>query len=320
MRRLALLCAFSLVAVPAFAQSNLADPEGSGKPFTLNGETWIDKQAFIESGRRCATVDHDAIKQGQIDRSLANFRATLSRSQGGGSVERAAGSVTVPVYFHVINKGSGIANGDITTQMINDQIAVLNAAYSGGTGGVNTPFRFNLVSVDRTTNATWYNLANGSAAESAMKQALRQGGAESLNIYSANLSGGLLGWATFPSSYNSNPSDDGVVVLDSSLPGGSAAPYNEGDTATHEVGHWVGLYHTFQGGCSRNNDLVSDTPAERSAAFGCPTGRNTCTGTKYPGLDPITNFMDYTDDFCMFVFSAGQSSRADSLCLQYRGL
>ncbi|HKX84553.1 MAG TPA: zinc metalloprotease, partial [Pyrinomonadaceae bacterium] len=217
---------------------------------------------------------------------------------------------TINVYFHVINKGTGIANGDVPSSQITSQINVLNAAYAPW------GWSFNLVATTRTTNATWYTAGYNSSAESQMKNALRQGTADDLNIYSNNMGGGLLGWATFPSSYNSQPKMDGVVLLYSSLPGGSAVPYNLGDTGTHEVGHWMGLYHTFQGGCNGSGDSVSDTPAERSPAYGCPSGRDSCRNKA--GLDPITNFMDYTDDACMDRFSAGQDSRMDSMFTTYR--
>lgn len=215
---------------------------------------------------------------------------------------------TINVYWHVIRASAGGAD-DISDQKITDSINVLNAAYAS------TGWQFALVATDRTTNSTWATCSGGTC-ETNMKNALRQGTADDLNVYSNNMGGGLLGWATFPSSYASSPKMDGVVILYSSVPGGSAAPYNQGDTLTHEVGHWMGLYHTFQGGCNGNGDYVSDTPQEKSAAYGCPTGRDSCT-TK-AGLDPITNFMDYTDDACMNTFSAGQDARMDSMWTQYR--
>lgn len=288
-----LLAAFALVAVP-LVQAAPDDEDETGSDISL----------------RCATPGHDRATREEIDRKMKAFKA--ARAERGLDLERTAGSVTVPVWVHVINKGSGIANGDVPQSMIDTQIAVLNDAYAA------SPFRYQLAGVTRTTNSTWYTMGYGSTAETQAKTALRVGGAETLNFYTANPGGGLLGWATFPSSYSSKPKLDGVVVLHSSLPGGSAAPYNLGDTGTHEVGHWHGAYHTFQGGCSKNGDLVSDTPAEKSPAYGCPVNRNTCTSSRYPGLDPIHNFMDYTDDACMDHFTTGQNTRMDTLSAQYR--
>lgn len=299
------LAAALVVLVPALVPAVAS----AATPFVFNGKTFADQRAYVESGARCSTTQPTELEQMLLAATERSW-ATAQRAQGRDVSGRAAGSVGIPVWMHVINRGSGIANGDIPQSQIDEQIAVLNAAYA------NTPFTFSLAGVTRTTNASWYTMSPGSAAEAQAKAALRVGGAGTLNFYSANPGQGLLGWATFPSNYVSSPSADGVVVLFSSLPGGTASPYNEGDTGTHEVGHWLGLFHTFQGACRQPGDQVSDTPAERSAAFGCPTGRNTCRFK--PGLDPITNFMDYTDDSCMNEFSAGQSARMDAQHQQYR--
>lgn len=249
---------------------------------------------------RCGTPEPSEAEQLRTELEFANFMKKPTPKTP---------TVTIPTYVHVIRKGAGIANGDVSNAMITNQMAVLNAAYAP------YGYQFSLISIDRSTSSPWYTAGPGTSAERSMKTALRKGTADDLNIYTSNPGGGLLGWATFPQSYAGDPKMDGVVLLFSSLPGGSAAPYNLGDTGTHEVGHWMGLYHTFQGGCSTTNDSVADTPREASAAFGCPTGRNTCPQT---GNDPILNFMDYTDDSCMNQFTAGQGSRMNMFWTNYR--
>jgi hypothetical protein len=223
---------------------------------------------------------------------------------------------TIPVYFHVISSGPSRAEGNVQQSQIDRQIAVLNRAFAGGYGGVATPFSFVLAGVTRTENREWFSMGYNSQAERRAKTALRAGGADALNIYSTNgADDALLGWATFPSHYSAQPLIDGIVVHYGSLPGGFIEDFDLGQTATHEAGHWLGLYHTFQNGCSTTGDQVEDTPRQRFPTSGCPEGKDTCA---QPGLDPIHNYMDYSDDRCYSEFTAGQSARMTEQFVHFR--
>ena len=247
------------------------------------------------------------------DEEIAQIERGVAKGQKGKT------SDVIDVWVHVINKGSGFENGDLSDTMIRDQIRVLNESYNGRTGGANSGFGFELVGVTRTTNQVWFEqLVTNLNVELEAKNALRRGGNGTLNIYTVD-GGPYLGFAYFPSILTSSYAIlDGVVLDWRSLPGGSFAIYSEGDTATHEVGHWLALYHTFDGKCGVKGDYVSDTPAEFGPAFNCPVGRDSCAGAAHPGLDPITNFMDYTQDSCMYEFSAGQVARMQAAWAAFR--
>ena len=270
------------------------------------------RHQHASANRARGGYNHDAAEAPARD-PLARWLRLHPRAAAPAIAE--GGSVTIPVAFHVINSGDSIAEGNVPASQIRAQIDVLNASYGGSTGGAATSFRFTLASIDRTTNPRWFNLRRDSRNERAMKNQLRLGGARTLNIYLADLARKLLGWATFPWQYKRYPAYDGVAILFSTLPGGTAAPYDEGDTTTHEVGHWLGLFHTFEGGCSKPGDHVRDTAAEASPAYRCPVGRDTCSAA---GRDPVTNFMDYSDDVCMFAFTRGQGSRMSTAWSAYR--
>jgi len=250
------------------------------------------------------------------DEKLAAAEAHFQTHKVTPSTFAAPAATTINVHFHVIMKDSTLAGGNVPDSQIANQISVMNAGYA------NSGITWVLASTSRTTNSGWFtNVGPDTSQQTAMKSSLRTGGVKDLNVYTVGFASGagagLLGYSTFPSDYSSAPTDDGCVILFSSLPGGSSAPYDLGQTLTHEAGHWVGLYHTFQGGCSGSGDQVSDTPAEASSASGCPTGRDTCSSA---GVDPIHNFMDYSDDSCMNQFTAGQVTRLRSQIATYRGI
>jgi hypothetical protein len=234
---------------------------------------------------------------------------------------RPNGSVKIKVHFHGITDKAG--HGFVSRSRVAAQILVLNQAFGGQTSAnaANTPFRFRLASIDRRKNNRWYNAniftQQGAAALREMRRKLHVGNALDLNFYSANLlNSGLLGFATFPSTAKKYPKLDGFVAASASLPGGNAnfgpgTVYNQGDTASHEIGHWLNLYHTFQGSCSRLNDYVTDTPRQFDGnnKFVCDPTLNTCPPFGSKSKDPVHNFMNYTDDPCINQFTRGQRDR-----------
>lgn len=283
--------------------------------------------------KNCGTPDADPDTQMDIAEHGRTKKAQME-SAGQAVVLRPPGSVAVGVRFHVM-VDPATNNGYVPQTQLAAQIAALNEDFASAeapatstTAGA-TPFSFVLLSVNYHYNAAWYNASQGSTAESQMKRAIRDAdgngandeGPNVLYFYTNNTGGGNIGgWATFPWNYAANPVMDGVVVLWKSLPGGSiGANYNEGEIGSHEVGHWVGLWHTFQGDCRKPGDEVEDTPYETVfQARACPEGSDTCK--RQPGLDPIHNFMDYTYNTCQWEFTKGQAARADEKSQVYRGL
>ena len=247
-------------------------------------------------------VDHPAISAAE---QLAIARRTNSRLAAKGVAgvsERAvAGKKTVPVHFHVMRDRAG--RGNVTNRQIHRQVTVLNNDYSS------IGFHFNLISIHRYKNTSWHH-----DRQSAQYRAkTRKGGANALNIWLVDFQ--YLGIATFPWDYAKKRQIDGIRVNYDSLPGGSIANYNRGGTATHEAGHWFGLFHTFQGGCTPLNDEVNDTPAQSTPTSGCPAGRDSCPTS---GMDPIHNYMDYSFDKCYTQFTGGQAARVHKMWAAYR--
>ena len=305
------------LAVPLFALAlltgALVSPAAAGTAAAgASGISAAGCEAFSSLSSLTASADtargEDVVREPALNEVYEELPAS-AKGKGGPRF-----SATVPVYFHVVHAG-GV--GNISDKAITDQMNVLNLAFGGVYGGANTGFRFRLAGVTRTDNAAWHYAGPGTSEERAMKQSLRRGGWEALNLY-ATTAGAYLGWAYFPGLPDSRQYLDGIVVDWESMPGTStryAGRYDLGQTATHEAGHWIHLHHVFNGGCNNWGDYVEDTPPQLIATRGCPIGQDSC---KEPGLDSIHNYMDYSYDSCYNQFTAGQTARMQDAWLYFR--
>ncbi len=235
-------------------------------------------------------------------------------NNGGGSgdidvlpIDDGFGIINIPVYVHIVMpNANGVSNNQVQSQMnvLNNDFSSPNTNQlpSGATDFIN----------DATNSEISFSLAgtfrhDNSTAEWGTRDAVKQvyppiTPATHLNVWVCNIGGGILGYAQFP---GGSSTTDGVVLLYSSLPGGTAAPYNLGRTLTHEVGHYLNLRHIWGDGRCRQDDFVTDTPSSDSANYGCPSYPS--TSCKSP--DMTMNYMDYTDDACMYMFTDGQRNR-----------
>ncbi len=265
----------------------------------------------------------------QIEQFTNNFitqqKSTQRQSVNGNAT---TATVTIPVVFHVVYNTTA---QNVSDAMIQSQLAVLNADYGGTNADISSlPSVFSGIKAGNTgiqfclaqrtpTGAVTTGIVRKSTTvtsfidDDKVKKSSTGGddawdATKYLNIWICNLGGGLLGYAQFP---GGTAATDGVVILYSSLPGGASTPYNKGRTMTHEVGHWLNLRHIW-GDANCGSDLVSDTPTQQTSNYGCPAFPHVTCSNGANG-DLFMNYMDYTDDACMYMFSAGQSARMNAL-------
>ena len=298
-----LLVSTAVAMLFASCQKNNLTTDAAGTPTQRNCQSM---EVLSEQFKADPTLE--ARMQAAEDAVQNNLRNNVNARLVNGVIE-------IPVVVNVLYRTTA---ENVSQAQIQSQIDVLNkdfnatntdfnlvpSTFSGVKANVGIRFVLDQVIRKSTTKTSW-------RTDDAMKKSSKGGinptsPTTKLNLWVCTLSGGILGYAQFP---GGSSSTDGVVILNKGFgtTGTAAAPFNKGRTATHEVGHWLNLRHIW-GDATCGSDLVSDTPTHNTANYGCPAAghKSTCTGTP---IEMTMNYMDYTDDACMYMFSTGQKSR-----------
>ena len=271
------------------------------------------------ANKSCAAYDvlerqlsEDPSLQNRMD-AIEEFTARYAQNP---SAFRLVGDVLeVPVVVNVLWR---TAAENVSDAQIASQLQVLNDDFAGTNADVNRTSTYNSVKAGNTKIrfvpagvVRKQTSVTGWGTNDAMKKSATGGidatsPSTTLNMWVCTMTGGILGYAQFP---GGAAATDGVVILNTGFGtvGSAAAPFDKGRTATHEVGHYFNLRHIW-GDKKCGNDVVGDTPAHDGANYGCPLpgSKSNCQGKP---IEMNMNYMDYTDDACMYMFTAGQSSR-----------
>ncbi len=332
-----LVLVFAIFYSPMLVQ---AQNQKKAKKQQLQELTTANQKSLEETGViKCSTVEYEQWLQAKYPNraTTQEFENWLAPKVAETKALQAQKSqsviITIPTIFHILTDGAGPEN--LSQAQIQAQVDQLNIDYanldnSPYSVAADTELRFCLAQQNEDGNnlsepginrVTAYGDTQQSdtTMDGGIKQATQWDPTKYFNVWVADLGGGLLGYAQFPSASglpglnaSGGAADtDGVVVLYSSV-GSEANPnpnggiYGAGRTLTHEAGHFFGLRHVWgDGGCTVD-DYCADTPPAGSANFNCPTGTDSCTGG---GVDMIENYMDYTQDTCMNTFTADQATR-----------
>lgn len=290
-----------------------------------------------DAQRVCGSMEY-LNQQLQANPNLATIRQQIENQTAAYVASHQAGTaapmavITIPIVFHVVynTAAQNVSDAQCLAQIdqLNLDYAHMNTDASSvpsafASVAANTNIQFCLASVDPSGNPTTgierrQTTTTSFSTNDGVKNTATGGmnawpNTSYLNIWTCNLSGGVLGYAQFP---GGSAATDGVVLLYNSVgsmasPAAGGSPYDLGRTATHEVGHWLNMIHIW-GDSNCGNDQVADTPPANAANYGCPNypSNSTCTG----GAAMMTmNYMDYTDDACMYMFTAGQATRMNAL-------